>query len=147
MDYKFVILKNVLLFLLGISLFIDILRYSLDLKYVSERTDSSVDSDKNMIIASIVFVVLIDLTFGFIGIIKENFFSIVIFSSLLSFIWILNAIIISNKIKSRSIYILGSVWDISVIILASIMAKIIRKENILMESLPLLERQTSQHNP
>jgi hypothetical protein len=147
MDYKFVILKNVLLFLLGISLFIDILRYSLDLKYVSERTDSSVDSDKNMIIASIVFVVLIDLTFGFIGIIKENFFSIVIFSSLLSFIWILNAIIISNKIKSRSIYILGSVWNISVIILASIMAKIIRKENILMESLPLLERQTSQHNP
>lgn len=147
MDYKFVILKNVLLFLLGISLFIDILRYSLDLKYVSERTDSSVDSDKNMIIASIVFVVLIDLTFGFIGIIKENFFSIVIFSGLLSFIWILNAIIISNKIKSRSIYILGSVWNISIIILASIMAKIIRKENILMESLPLLERQTSQHNP
>lgn len=146
MDYKFVILKNVLLFLLGISLFIDILRYSLDLKYVSERTDSSVDSDKNMIIASIVFVVLIDLTFGFIGIIKENFFSIVIFSGLLSFIWILNAIIISNKIKSRSIYILGSVWNISVIILASIMAKIIRKENILMESLPLLERQSSQHN-
>jgi hypothetical protein len=146
MDYKFVILKNVLLFLLGISLFIDILRYSLDLKYVSERTDSSVDSDKNMIIASIVFVVLIDLTFGFIGIIKENFFSIVIFSGLLSFIWILNAIIISNKIKSRSIYILGSVWNISIIILASIMAKIIRKENILMESLPLLERQSSQHN-
>ncbi len=68
MDYKFVILKNVLLFLLGISLFIDILRYSLDLKYVSERTDSWVNSDKNMIIASIVFVVLIDLTFGFIGI-------------------------------------------------------------------------------
>jgi hypothetical protein len=143
---RFVILKNVLLFLLGISLFIDILRYSLDLKFVSERTDSSINSDKNMIVASIVFVVLIDLTFGFIGIIKENFSSIVIFSSLLTFIWILNAIIISNKIKSRSIYILGSVWDISVIILASIMAKMIRKENILMGSLPLLERQSSQHN-
>ena len=122
-------IKRTSIILLVTTVFFNVITLSLDLSSLHWRNDGLVSSDKKIIIAMFVLLVVIK-AIGFYGLIKDEFFTILIFSTILFILWIVNLASLTAHVSGKAMNVINDILTVLCVLFSLAFTWAIRQNNL-----------------
>lgn len=123
-------IKRTSIILLVTTVFFNVITLSLDLGSLQSRHDDWISSDKKVIIAMFVLLVVIK-AIGFYGLIKDEFFTILIFSIILFILWIVNLSTLTSHVSGKAMNVINDILTFFCVLFSLAFTWAIRQNNLL----------------